>query len=77
MRYSANHDARKRSWPIRARLASQNDELCNNRRVSERSNNNVQYVENNVFWTLNHINIALKITLFYVFGVVTSYDPFK
>ncbi len=49
LRYSANHNAPD-SWPIRARLASQNDELCKNRRVSERrSNNNVQYVENNVF----------------------------
>ncbi len=35
LRYSANHNAPD-SWPIRARLASQNDELCNNRRVSER-----------------------------------------
>ncbi len=35
LRYSANHNALD-SWPIRARLASQNDELCKNRRVSER-----------------------------------------
>ncbi len=27
LRYSANHNALD-SWPIRARLASQNDELC-------------------------------------------------
>ncbi len=38
------------SRPIRARLAAQSDELCKDRRVSERrSNNNVQYVENSVF----------------------------
>ncbi len=50
LRYSANHNALD-SWPIRARLASQNDELCKNQRVSERqSKNNVQYVENNVFF---------------------------
>ncbi len=35
LRYSANHNAPD-IWPIRARLASQNDELCNNQRVSER-----------------------------------------
>ncbi len=35
MRYSANHNELD-SWPIRARLASQNDELCKNRHVSER-----------------------------------------
>ncbi len=35
LRYSADHKALD-SWPIRARLASQNDELCKNRRVSER-----------------------------------------
>ncbi len=47
LRYSANNNALD-SWPIRAHLASQNDELC--------KNNNVQYVENNVFFfTLNHI----------------------
>ncbi len=53
LRYSANHNALD-SWPIRARLASQNHELCKNQHVSEggaqRSNNNVQYVENNVFF---------------------------
>ncbi len=35
LKYSANHNALD-NWPIRARLASQNDELCKNRRVSER-----------------------------------------
>ncbi len=35
LRYSANHNALD-SRPIRARLASQNDELCKNQRVSER-----------------------------------------
>ncbi len=35
LRYSANHNALD-SWPIRARLASLNDELCLNRGVSER-----------------------------------------
>ncbi len=34
LRYSANHNALD-SWPIRAHLASQNDELCKNQRVSE------------------------------------------
>ncbi len=35
LKYSANHNALD-NWPIRARLASQNDELFKNRRVSER-----------------------------------------
>ncbi len=35
LRYSANHNALD-SWPIRARLATQNDELCKNLHVSER-----------------------------------------
>ncbi len=35
LKYSANHNALD-SWPIRAHLASQNDELCKNRCVSER-----------------------------------------
>ncbi len=35
LRYSANHNTLN-SWPIRERLASQNDELCKNLRVSER-----------------------------------------
>ncbi len=35
LRYSANHNELD-SWPIRARLASQNDELCKNQCVSER-----------------------------------------
>ncbi len=33
--YSANHNALD-TWPIRAHLAYLNDELCKNRRVSER-----------------------------------------
>ncbi len=41
LRHSANHNA-PYSWPIRARLASQNDELCNNRRVSERQSTEEQ-----------------------------------
>ncbi len=35
LRYSANHNALD-SWPIKAHLDSQNDELCKNLRVSER-----------------------------------------
>ncbi len=35
LRYTAIQNALD-SWPIRARLASQNDELCKNRHVSER-----------------------------------------
>ncbi len=35
LRYSANHNVLD-SWPIRAHLASQNDELCKNRCFSER-----------------------------------------
>ncbi len=35
LRYWANHNALD-SWPIRARFASQNDELCKNRCVSEK-----------------------------------------
>ncbi len=57
LRYSANHNAPD-SWPIRAQRASQKDELRNNRVFQKRgrSNNNVQYVENNVFLTLNRVN---------------------
>ncbi len=56
LRYSANHNALD-SCPIRARRASQNDELCENWHVSERwSYTNVQNVENNVFLTLNRVN---------------------
>ncbi len=40
------------------------------------SNNNVQYVEN-VFWTLNRINIALHQIHKIMFFLATSYDPFK
>ncbi len=51
LRCSANHNALD-SWPIRAHLASQNDELCKNRCVSERRRKNyVQCVEN-VFFNL-------------------------
>ncbi len=35
LRYLANHNALD-SWTIRAHLASQNDELCKNRHVSEK-----------------------------------------
>ncbi len=35
LRYSANHNALD-SWPIKAHLASQKDELCKNWSVSER-----------------------------------------
>ncbi len=53
LRYSANHNTLN-SWPIRAHLASQNDEFCKNRHISER-NDDVQYEENNVvFFTLNN-----------------------
>ncbi len=79
MRYSANHNAPD-SWPIRARLASQNDELCQNRPVSERqrSNNNVHYVENNVFSNLKpHEHIALHQIHKTMFFLTASYDPFK
>ncbi len=59
LRYSANHNALD-SWPIRAHLTSQNDELCKNQRVSERrGNNNVQYVKKKKNWTTNHKHSAL------------------
>ncbi len=35
LRYSANHNALE-SWPIRARFASKNDEICKNWCVSQR-----------------------------------------
>ncbi len=35
LRYSANHNALE-GWPIRARFASKNDEICKNWRVSQR-----------------------------------------
>ncbi len=34
LRYLADHNALD-SWPIRAHLASQKDELCKNQRISE------------------------------------------
>ncbi len=37
LRYLVNHNAPD-SWPIRARLASQNDDFCKNWCVSERQN---------------------------------------
>ncbi len=75
LRYSANKNALE-SWPIRAHLASQNDELCKNRRVLERwSNNNAHYVENNVFLNFKpHRHIALHQIMFFL---ETSYDPFN
>ncbi len=51
LRFLTNHNALD-SWPIRAHLAFQNDELCKNRGISERRGKNIRYVENNVL-TLN------------------------
>ncbi len=77
LRYSANHNALD-SWPIRAHRAFQNDELLKidvfHKGGAERSNNTVQYVENNVcFFTLNRVN-----TLHYTRGLQpsTSKEPF-
>ncbi len=82
LRYSVNHKALD-SWPIRAHLVSQNDELCKKINVfhkggAKRSSNNVQYVENYGFFNLRpHKHIALhqihKIMLF----LGKSYDPFN
>ncbi len=60
LRYLANHNVLD-SWPIRANLASQNDDIFLNLRISERrSNNNVQYNKSCVFLTLKkHKHIAL------------------
>ncbi len=46
---------------------------------AERSNNNVRYVENNVFvfFTLNHVNIALHQIHQIILFLASSYDPFK
>ncbi len=79
LRHSANHNGSLESWPIRARLTSQNDELSQNWPVSERqSNNNVQYVENNVFSNLKpHKHIELHQIHKTMFFLAASYDPFK
>ncbi len=41
LRYLANHNALD-SWPVRAHLASQSDEFCKNRCVSERQSTEEQ-----------------------------------
>ncbi len=51
LRFLANQNALD-SWPIRAHLVFQSDELCKNRDISERRGKNIRYVENNVL-TLN------------------------
>ncbi len=68
LRYSAHYNALE-SWPIRARLASQNDELCF--RKADHIGATIMYimyVENNVFNLKPHKHIALhqihKIMLF-------------
>ncbi len=83
LRYSANHSALD-SWPIKARLASQNDELCKNRCFSERRSieeyTTIMYHMWKIicFFTLNHIN-----TLYYTkytkqcSFLATAYDPFN
>ncbi len=76
---NTNHNAPD-SCPIRTCLASQNDELCKNWRVSERQGkeeqNNVQYVENNVFFEPRK-HIALHQIHKQMLLLATSYDPFK
>ncbi len=71
LRYSANHSTPD-SWPIRAHRASQNDELCKNQCVTERSNNNVWFVENNVFFNLKPHDLHHK----RMFFLVSSCDSF-
>ncbi len=70
LRFLTNQNALD-SWPIRAHLAFQSDELCKNRDISERLGKNIRYVENNVL-TLNFILKKLhqihKIMLFVAFS---------
>ncbi len=54
LRYSANDNALD-SWPIRAGLASQNNELCKNRQISERGHR-VATMMYSMWKTLNRIN---------------------
>ncbi len=77
LRYSANHNALD-SWPIRARIASQNDELVKIH-AFQKGNNNVQYGENNVFFFYfkPHKHIALHKIHKILFFLAMSYDPFN
>ncbi len=76
LRYSANHNVPD-SWPIRAQIASQNYELCRNHCVLKSQNNNVQYVENNVFNLEPCKHTALQQKHKIMFFLATSYDPFN
>ncbi len=79
LRYSANHNALD-SWPIRACLTSQNDELCKNRRVSEKHRGaTIQYVENIYifFYFKPYKHIALHQIHKIMFFLATSYDLFN
>ncbi len=82
LRYPANYKALD-SWPIRAHLASQNDELCKNRRVSERRD-----IEEQQYCTVcgkycgffnlkSHKHIALHQIHKILFFLATSYDHFN
>ncbi len=75
LRYSANHNTLD-SWPIRARLASQIDELCKNRRISA----TIMYSMWKIMCFLNlkpHKNIELHQIHKIMFFLATSYDPFN
>ncbi len=83
LRYSANHNALD-SWPIRAHLASQNDELCKNRRLSfrkaEHRGATIMYSIWEImcfFYLKPHKHIAFHQIHKIMFFLKTSYDPFK
>ncbi len=82
LRYSSNPNALD-SWPIRAHLASQNDELCKKsthfRKAGHRGAT-VIYSMWKIMCFLNlkpHKHIALHQIHKIMFFLATSYDPFK
>ncbi len=78
LRYLANHNALD-SWPIRAGLASQNDELCKNVRVSE-GGATIMYSMWKIMCFFNlktHKHIDLHQIHKIMFFLAMSYDPFN
>ncbi len=76
LRYSANHNSLD-SWPIRAHLASQNDELF---RKAEHRGATIMYSMWKKMCFLNlkpHKHIALHQIHKIMFFLATSYDPFN
>ncbi len=82
LRYSANHNAPD-SWPIRAHLASKNDELCENWSRFRKAGHRGVTIMWNSMWKMCFLNLELRkhIALHQMhkilFFLATSYDPFK